>query len=100
MIDLSRPRLEEFRRWVLQEIPSESAHARSDLEAMPLSSLLIHYMNWRDRFVPTRARNVTTWENFLRDRRTNQYLPAITRLAQRITTGEDLTPFLSKDIKR
>ena len=98
MIDLTRPRLEEFRRWLVQTIPCEPEHVRADLAARPLSALLIDYMNWRDRFVSTRARNVTTWEKFLGDPRALNFWPDITRLAQRITAGEDLTAFLSKDI--
>jgi hypothetical protein len=100
MIDLARPRLEEFRQWLVQAIPCEPAHARTDLAARSLSSLLIDHMNWRDRFVPKRARNVTTWDKFLRDPRALRVWPAIFKLAQRITAGDDLTPFLSKDIKR
>lgn len=100
MIDLARPRLEEFRQWLVKEIPCEPAHARTDLAARSLSSLLIDYMNWRDRFVPQRARNVTTWDKFLCDPRALRIWPAIIKLAERITTGDDLTPFLSKDIKR
>lgn len=100
MIDLTRPRLEEFRHWLVQEIPCEPKEARADLAGLSLPSLLINYMNWRDRFVPTRRRNVTTWENFMRDPRTFTSWPAINDLARRIAAGEALTPFLSKDIKR
>ena len=98
MIDLERPRLEEFRRWLVQEIPCEPQSVRTDLEALSLSSLAIKYMNWRDRFVPTRARNVTTWDGFLRDPRRLAFRPTIDALAQRITSGQDLTPFLSTEI--
>ncbi len=100
MIDLQRPRLEEFRRWIIQQIPCEPRHVRADLEALALPSLLINYMNWRDRFVPTRARNVTTWDGFLRDPRGLASWQSIIALAQRITSGEDISPFLSKDIVR
>ncbi len=100
MIDLQRPRLEEFRRWIIQQIPCEPQHARADLEALALPCLLINYMNWRDRFVPTRARNVTTWDGFLRDPRGFASWPSIIALAQRITSGQEVKPFLSKDIVR
>jgi hypothetical protein len=100
MIDFQRPRLEEFRRWIIRQIPCEPRHARADLEALALPALLIKYMNWRDRFVPTRARNVTTWDGFLRDPRGLPSWPSIIALIQRITSGEDMTPFLSKDIVR
>lgn len=100
MIDLQRPRLEEFRRWIIQQIPCEPRHVRADLGALALPALLIKYMNWRDRFVPTRARNVTTWDGFLRDPRGLASWPSIIALAQRITSGEDMTPYLSKNIVR
>jgi hypothetical protein len=100
MIDLDRPRLEEFRQWLIQAIPCEPAHARADLAARSLSSLLIDFMNWRDRFVSQRARNVTTWDKFFRDPRALRVWPAVIKLGQRIAAGDDLTPFLSKDIKR
>ncbi len=100
MIDFQRPRLQEFQRWLVQEIPCEPEYVRTDLAARSVSSILIDYMNWRDRYVPTRPRNVTTWEVFLRDPRALKFWPAITKLAQRITSGEELTPFLSKDIAR
>jgi hypothetical protein len=50
MLNRNRSRLEEFRRWLVQEIPCDPENARANLAASPLSSLLIHYMNWRDRF--------------------------------------------------
>lgn len=100
MIDLQRPRLIELQNALANMIPCEPEDVRSDLKEMALPSLLIYFMNWRDRFIPPRARNVTTWERFLRDDRTREHWPAILKLQRRIEAGEDLTPFLSKDIVR
>jgi hypothetical protein len=100
MIDLDRPRLCELQTWLAQAIPCEPDSVRVDLEQMHLPELLMHYMGWGDRFIVPRPRKVVTWERFLRDPRAQAFAPALLALEQRIEKGEDLTPFLSEDIKR
>ncbi|MGY4473778.1 hypothetical protein [Bradyrhizobium sp. USDA 3364] len=98
MIDFDRPRLKEFHRWIAHEIPCREKEARAELQSIPLPSLLIHYLNWRDRIVPVRLRAVTTWDKFLGDKRTLDNWPAVSAHAARIAAGQDLTPYLSQDI--
>jgi hypothetical protein len=99
MIDFERPRLKEFHHWIAQEIPCEE-QARTELQSFPLPSVLIRYLNWRDRLVPARPRAVMTWDTFLGDNRTLDHWPAVTAHAARIAAGQDLTPYLSQDIAR
>ena len=100
MIDFDRPRLKEFHSWITHEIPCEATEARAELQSFPLPSLLIHYLNWRDRIVPVRPRTVTTWDKFLGDKRTSDNWSAVSVHGARIAAGEDLTPYLSQDIAR
>jgi hypothetical protein len=65
---------------------------------MPLSSLLVQYMNWADRFVPPRPRKVFAWETFTRWGNGSRHLAAVSELKTRIIAGEDLRPFLSEQI--
>ena len=67
---------------------------------MSLPALLHIYMNWQDRFIPPRPREVGFWNGFWRHGLGNDLIPAALRLQRRIAAGEDLTPFLSRDIKR
>lgn len=100
MIDFGRPRLKEFQSWLADEIPCTEKEARAELHSFPLPSLLIHYLNWRDRIVPVRPRTVTTWDRFLVDKRTSNHWAAVNAHVERIVAGEDLTPYLSQDIAR
>jgi hypothetical protein len=100
MIDLERPRLRELKTSIAQSIPCDPKEVRPDLRAMTLPSLLILFIGWRDRFIAPRPRKVLTWDRFLRDDGVKQHFPAIQKLQCRIAAGEDLTPFLSKDIAR
>jgi hypothetical protein len=99
MIDLSRPRLDELQRSIAQAIPCDPEGVRTDLEAMALPSLLIRYIGWQDRFIPPRPRKVVTWPGFLQHGKAHESLQAVLKLAERISRGEDLKPFLSNKVQ-
>jgi hypothetical protein len=98
MIDLQRPRLLQFQMDIAQSIPCVPEEARTELLRMILPDSLRIFINWRDQFVPTRPRKVQMSERFLSDPLTIRHRPAVEELKARIESGEDLTPFLSKDI--
>ncbi|MEZ2145361.1 hypothetical protein AAE026_24180 [Bradyrhizobium sp. DN5] len=90
MIDFGRPRLKEFHNWLADEIPCTEKEARAELHSFPLPSLLIHYLNWRDRLVPVRPRTVMTWDRFLADKRTLDHWAAVNAHVERIVAGKTL----------
>jgi hypothetical protein len=99
MVDFQRPRLVELKASIAATIPCERG-MRADLESMSLPQLLIRYIGWRDRFVPQRPRKVVTWGRFLNDPRSVACWDGVLQMRERVAAGENLTPFLSKDITK
>jgi hypothetical protein len=100
MIDPERRRLDRFRRRLVELIPCDPEDARADLQVMKPRELLRWYVNWADRYIAPRPRRVLTWNGFLQHGSAQPHLEAVRYLAERIEAGEDLTPFLSRDIDR
>jgi len=84
--------LRNFITGLADEIPCTEKEARAELHSFPLPSLLIDYLNWRDRIVPVRPRTVMTWDRFLADKRTLDHWAAVNAHVERIVAGKDLTP--------
>ena len=61
-IDFERPRLRRFRDTVAGMIPCAPDDVRADLYKVGPHELIACYLNWADRYVPPRQRNVVTWE--------------------------------------
>ena len=85
----------------MSEMPWEVA-AKATLDAMAITELLATYRNWRMRFVTQRPRRVhlsrAIRENPLR--LDPQYQSAFEGLFKKIEDGEELTPHLSRAVKR
>jgi hypothetical protein len=94
------PRLLTFHETLATSIPCEPASARAVLHQMSTPELLVRYLNWADRFVAPRPRRVITWEGFVRHGSAQLHREAVYGLAEKIEAGDDLTPFLSKKIRR
>lgn len=92
-------RLEKrLRRHALTELPSDNGQRR-ELESLELRELLTVYGNWRYRCPPARPRHVhisRELEGEMEDGKTPEALPL---LIQRIEDGDDLKPFLSRNVK-
>jgi hypothetical protein len=100
VLDLKRPRLRAFHDELAAEIPCFPDEARTDLQAMPLSSLLIHYLNWADRIISSRSRKVLSWSGFSRHSKAKKHPTVLAALQQRMTAGEDLKPYLSDRVEK
>jgi hypothetical protein len=101
MVDPERPRLRRFRESLAGLIPCDPQDVRVDLYKMEPRELLGRYINWADRYVAPRPRQVETWEGFLRHGSLEPHvIEAVRDLAKMIEAGDDLTPFLSEDIRR
>jgi hypothetical protein len=94
------PRIHAFHETLVAAIPCQPESAHDALRKMSTPELLIRYLNWADRYVAPRPRRVVTWEGFVRHGTAKLHRKAVYGLAEKIQAGDDLTPFLSKKIRR
>ena len=71
---------------------------RAELDGYDVWKLLIIYMNWIDRFIVPRKRQVRYAPSFWNDPRAIAHKEAVLRIAEKIESGADLTPHLSGQI--
>ena len=99
MMNIAREskRIKQFRLEIVQQIPKfpNDRQTRLELEAMPLPSLLLAYINWACRLIPSRPRKVTVEPSLTADRRWRQLAPDTKALINLASRGGDLTPHLS-----
>jgi hypothetical protein len=89
-------RLEKkIRRHVLGAVPADASLA---LETMDLTGLLHVYGNWRGRLIKPGARRAHLSDP-LRERLRTRPDPRLDRLLEKIGSGEDLTPHLSRAVR-
>src|SRR4051794_21605091 len=72
--------------------------ARAELRAMPLLELLGVYVNWVQRFIPPRPREVRIVPKFWESRFTQECGGEGLALADKIAKGAGLTPHLSNKV--
>lgn len=96
MIEESK-RIKKFRREIIDVIPKfpNNKETKSALESMPLSTLLIHYLNWMTRFVSVKPRRVAIEPAVTGDSHWKILKPQIYALLDKVRSGKDLTPNLS-----
>ena len=91
------PRIEKIRRELIEAIP-RVPNDRTSLAKMQqkhLPELLVHYFNWRSRYVGMRPRTVTVETAAQTDPRWSALAPAIKAFLAKVRRGDDLTPHLS-----
>jgi hypothetical protein len=90
-------RIEELRSRLVARIPCNpnSAEVQAELDAQSFDALLRIYLNWQQRLVPARPREVFFAPNFWDDSRATTHASAIFALLNKVRTGVDLTPHLS-----
>ncbi len=82
----------KIRRSLLMEMAEGVSES---LEELDLSELLHLYGNWRSRFISARPRRVHRAAEF----EAGAFLDALELISEKIRTGEELTPHLSRDVR-
>lgn len=90
-------RLRQFRLGVAKSIPKfpNDRQTLAILEAKPLGSLLIDYVNWAFRLIPPRPRTVTIEPTLTADQRWKALTTDTSVLLERVRRGDNLNPNLS-----
>jgi hypothetical protein len=71
----------------------------ADLEGSDTTSLLIRFLNWRDRLIHAHPRMVCISREMLGSAEHMEHQAAIDSICKKIALGEDLTPHLSERIR-
>lgn len=69
-----------------------------EIGGMSLSDLLIVYLNWRGRFIPSRPRTAHLSSELLASAKYRQHRTALDAIVAKVEAGDDLTPHLSTRI--
>lgn len=90
-------RLRQFRLDIAKRIPKfpNDRATLAILEAKPLESILIDYVNWAFRLIPPRPRTVTIEPTLTADHRWKALAADTNALLERVRRGDDLNPNLS-----
>jgi len=92
-----RPRVRKFRLGLAKAIPrfpSDKTSLQYVLEQQ-LGQVLVHYLNWRSRYVGIRPRAVSVEAGAQADPRWTAFSVAIKDFLDKVSQGSDLTPYLS-----
>jgi hypothetical protein len=93
-------RVRAFQRGLVNKIPRfpNDKGSLTAIQSASLVSLLIHYMNWAIRYVPARPRIVRIDSTASSDARWKKHQEAISLFLDKVTSGGDLTPYLSLEV--
>ncbi len=93
-------RIARFCTRIISSIPCkpETTETRAELEAMPLSQLILAYVNFADRFVAPRPRKVIYAPDFWTTRSARDHIDSVLQIEREIKNGADLEPRLSDKI--
>ncbi len=90
-------RIKKLRGDVIKVIPKfpNNRETKEKLEAMPLATLLIHYLNWRIRYVSIKPRKAIIEPTVTADPRWKLLRDQVTVILDKVRSGENLIPYLS-----
>ena len=93
-------RIARFHAHIISRIPCmpDTTEARAELEALPLSQLILAYVNFADRFVAPRPRQVIYAPDFWTTRSAHDHIDSVLQIEREIQAGADLSPRLSDKI--
>jgi hypothetical protein len=91
--------LESVRQWVLKNLPHSGApDVVATLDAMGPRSLLVLYLNWRERFIAVEPRQVFRSSTFDNNPIVLNRASMISPFIEDIECGRDLTKYLSRRV--
>lgn len=67
------------------------------LESQSFNEVLIHYLHWKTRLVPARPRKIQIAPEVTSDKRWKMLRDGINGLLEKVSNGDDISPYLSKD---
>ncbi|MFQ6370284.1 hypothetical protein [Shewanella sp. YIC-542] len=91
-------RIKRLKDNLIKELPffPNEKETLEELKSQDLNNVLIHYLHWKTRQVPTRVRSVQIAPEVTSDRRWKDLKGNINSLLDKVRNGEDLSPYLSK----
>jgi len=97
MADPYPPRIQAFRSSMIHDLPRvpEGEASLALLEAMPTQRLILAFLTWRLRRIPSKARTVSLWSGGVTPLEFQAEKSKLRALLQKVEAGEDLTPHLS-----
>ena len=90
-------RVKKLRQDIIAAIPKfpNNRETKTKLEEMPLTTLLIHYLNWMSRYISVKPRKIVIKPAITSDCRWRNLKLQIESLLEKARKGENLTPHLS-----
>ncbi|AQV51666.1 TPA: hypothetical protein RMM48_004029 [Escherichia coli] len=90
-------RIRQLKENLIKELPffPNEKSIRTELENQSLNGVLIAYLHWKTRIVPTRRRRVHIYPEVTSDKRWKELKLGIHGLLDKVRKGEDLYPHLS-----
>jgi hypothetical protein len=91
------PRVEAFRSSMIHDLPRAPNNRASLalLEAMPTQRVILAFLTWRLRRIPSKPRTVSLWSGGVTPLQFQAAKSELRSLLQKVEAGEDLTPHLS-----
>jgi hypothetical protein len=92
---------ESVRKWVMANLPYDEADPKvaAALSAMQPAYLLVLFLNWRDRLIAAKPREVLRSASFDKNPIVRQRMLAISQIIDDIENGRDVTKYLSRRVK-
>lgn len=91
-------RIRQLHDEIVQTIPCEKPKFRADLAALSIGAVTTVYVNWADRFIPTRQRRVVYLDGFWASDSAWRMRDAVLDVEQKVASGADLTGHLSSQV--
>jgi len=90
-------RIKKFRGEIIKSIPKfpNNRETKEKLEGMPLTTLLIHYLNWMIRYVSIKPRKIIIEPTVTADPRWKLLAEKVKVFLDKVRAGDNLTPYLS-----
>jgi hypothetical protein len=91
-------RIRKLKNRLIQELPffPNDKQTLNELEGQSLNDVLIHYLHWKTRLVPSRQRKTQLSSDVTSDKRWKSLKNDINSLFDKVRNGDDLFPHLSR----